>query len=420
MHDKLDQDRTLWEGLFDYLSILLKYRWLILGITAAASIGVIAFCAASIFLPPGKSPLPNVYTASAVILIQRGAENDMSSSIRSALGIVSSPADLSTGFDTSAFLLMVLQSRTFLDKIADEFGIVQKYRLAGLVKSRSRKILLANLHFENNRPAAAMTISYTDTDPVFAKNLTNRVVSLLSEWYSQNMGSSTLRQKQLLQDKIDEAKANVDKLEDRESELKKRYGVFTAQDLGASQASALAALRSQLILKEIDIKNYESIAAPEDAKLQQLQKERQNILDLINRTQKGMPEIQGNRAGLESPDAQTEFNNLSTELDVQRKIYNTLSHQFEALKLTSDPEPPFQVMEFAEVPDAKSGPQRTKIIARVVLMAFLASAALSFLLNAISQERIRAGSYQVREAIARLPWRIARKDRKGTIPKKDN
>ena len=29
-----------------------------------------------------------------------------------------------------------------------------------------------------------------------------------------------------------------------------------------------------------------------------------------------------------------EFNNLTVELDVQRKIYNTLSHQYEVLKLT--------------------------------------------------------------------------------------
>ena len=135
--------------------------------------------------------------------------------------------------------------------------------------------------------------------------------------------------------------------------------------------------------------------------------------------QQGMPEIQDSKASPESlPDVQTEFNNLSVELDVQRKIYNTLSHQFEVLKLTSDSEPPFQVMELAEVPDAKSGPQRIRIIAEGIIIALVASAALSFLLNGVSQQKAGAGSALMEAAIARLPWRIGEKAKKKTIPKK--
>ena len=376
------------EGLVYYLSILLKYRWLIIALTATTAIGVIAFCAASLLLPPEKSPLPNKFTASAIILVQKGTESDLSLAIRSALGITNSPADSQTGFDNGAFLLMVLQSRTFLDKIVEEFGIIRKYGLSNHIKSQSRKILLANLRFENNRATAAITISYTDIDPVFAKNLTNSIVALLSEWYSQNMGSSKQRQKQLLEEKIDEVKADIDRLEGRQNELQKKYGVLTAQDLGASQASALAALHSQLILKEIDIKNYSNISTSEDPKLQQLREERQNIIDLISRMQQGMPETVDSTASRKSlPDVQTEFNNLTVELDVQRKIHNTLSHQYEVLKLTSDSEPPFQVMELAEIPDEKSGPQRMRIIEEVIPIAFIASVALAFLLNGVSQIR---------------------------------
>lgn len=379
------------EGVVYYLSILLKYRGLIIAMTGAASIGVIAFCVASALLPPEQSPLPNEYTATAIILVQKGAENDLFSAIRSALGYAESPVDPRTGFDNGAFLLMVLQSRTFLDKIVEEFGIVGKYGITNHIKSQSRKMLLANLRFENNRTTASITISYKDTDPVFAKNLTNSMVALLSEWYSQNMGSSKQRQKQLLEQKIDEVKADIDRLEGRQNELQKKYGVLTAQDLGASQASALAALRSQLILKEIDIKNYESISSSEDPKLQQMQEERQSIIDLINRMQQGMPETTDSTASRTSlPDIQTEFNNLTVELDVQRKIYNTLSHQYEVVKLTSDSDPPFQVMELAEAPDAKSGPQRSRIIAEVIVVALVASAALAFLLNGLSQFREKA------------------------------
>lgn len=386
----LNQERTILEGLIHYFSIILKYRWLIVCTTVVAAAGVIAFCAVSIFLPPTISPLPDKYTANAVLIVQRGARDELSMSIRSALGIAStaSDSDPSAESDNSALILLALQSRSFLDKIIDEFDIVHRYGITDHTKSNSRKLLLAKLRSEYSPKTGTITISFTDLYPSFARDLTNRVVALLGEWYGQNIGSSKIRQAQLLAEKVNDVKADIDKLESRQKELQTQYGMLTAQDLGTSQASALAALRSQLILKEIDIKNYSAIATNEDPKMLQMREERQNILNLIDRVQQGAPETTGIATSLKSiPDVQAEFNSLTAELDVQRKIYSTISHQYDVLKLTSDSEPPFQVMELAEVPDAKSSPQRMRIIAEVIVISFIGSVALALLLNGISQVR---------------------------------
>jgi uncharacterized protein involved in exopolysaccharide biosynthesis len=386
----LNTERTLLEGFVYYATALWRYRWLIVGITGVAALGVLAFCIASVMLPPERSPLPNKYTASAVILAHSETENDLTSSIRAALGIVGAPADTGAGFDNGAFLVMVLRSRIFLDEMADEFGIVKRYHIKDHEKSRSRGLLLSKLRFVNDRTTGAIWVTCTDTDPVFARDLANREVSFLSEWYSQNMGSANSKQKQLLEEKIAEVKAGIDTLESRLADLRSKYGALNAQDLGTSQASTLAALRSQLILKDIDIRNYTNSGSATSPKLRQLKEERQNILDLINRLQQGMPDIADPGTSQKSlPDVQTEFTNLSTELDIQWKIYNTLSHQYEALKLTSDSQPPFQILELAEVPDSKSGPQRVRIIAEVAFIAFAVSVALALFLNAISGLRDR-------------------------------
>jgi uncharacterized protein involved in exopolysaccharide biosynthesis len=119
-----------------------------------------------------------------------------------------------------------------------------------------------------------------------------------------------------------------------------------------------------------------------------LRDERQNILDLISETQQVVPNVQDSAGGPKSlPDLQMEFNNLTVELDVQRKIYNTLSHQYEVMKLTSEPESAFQIMELAEVPDSKSSPSRTRLVAMVTLGAFIASVGLAFLLHSLSRIR---------------------------------
>jgi tyrosine-protein kinase Etk/Wzc len=378
----------LLEGLLRYLSIVLKYRWLVVIMTGTTAVGIVAFCVASLLLPPEVSPLPNKYTARATVLVQKGMGDNLSASILSALGIESQSTDTAVGFDTGALVLLVLNSRTFLDKVVEEFGIIHKYHIVDQPKSRSRDLLLAKSEFSYSRTTASVGISFEDIDPVFARDVTNRMVALLNEWFAQNMGSSNQRQAQLLDEKVKEVKLDMDKLEGRLKELQKRYGVLGAQDLGTSQASALAALRAQLILKEIDIKNYSTVSAIEDPRLQQLRDERQNILDLISETQQVVPNVQDSAGGPKSlPDLQMEFNNLTVELDVQRKIYNTLSHQYEVMKLTSEPESAFQIMELAEVPDSKSSPSRTRLVAMVTLGAFIASVGLAFLLHSLSRIR---------------------------------
>jgi tyrosine-protein kinase Etk/Wzc len=380
-------ERTLLEGVLYYLSILLRYRWVIIGITATAAIGVLAFCIVTRLLPPDKSPLPNSYTAQAVLLVQRGSQGALASSILSSLGIAPDTSNTAAGFDSGALLMTVLGSRTFLDKIIEEFEIVRRYHITKQARSGARTLLEEKTSVAYDRNSASITISFKDVDPVFARDVTNRMVSLLGDWFAQNMGSTNIKQKALLEEKTKEVKGEIDTLEKKLKALQSRYGVLTALELGTSQASALAELRSQLILKEIDIKNYSSFSAIEDPKLKQLREERQNILDLISKFQAGGTGGQDSTVQKNLPDVQIEFNNVTVELDVQRKIYNTLSHQYEVLKLTSEPEQAFQVLELAEVPDAKSGPNRMMIVLEVTIAGLVSSVALSFLLHSLAQVR---------------------------------
>ncbi len=391
--NKSINERSFIEGVLHYFSILWSYRKLIVIITAVAVVATTIFCVISIILPPERSPLPNVYTAEARVLIKQGSETDLSYSILSSLGIDTRAPDVSPGFDNGALVLQVLKSRTFLDKVIEEFDIVNKYGITEQVKSTARGLILNKSSFTHNRTTSTITITFDDIDPVFARDVTNRMVSLLNDWFAQNMGNSKLREKQLLEEKVNEVKGEVAGLESRLKTLQEKYGVLTAQDLGTSSASALAELRSQLIMKEIEIKNYSTISAIEDPKLQQLKEERQNILDLISEQMKagGSEGVDPGNAAISQkslPDLQLEFNHLVMELDVQRKIYNTLSHQYEVLKLTSEPESAFQILELAEIPDEKSGPQRSRIVILALIITFLGSIVFSFVLNTLSRLKV--------------------------------
>ncbi|MBA7680810.1 hypothetical protein ES703_89131 [subsurface metagenome] len=156
--------------------------------------------------------------------------------------------------------------------------------------------------------------------------------------------------------------------------------MLTIEELAASQATLLADLRSQLILKEMEIKNYTQFTKIEDPVLIRLKAERDNILELIEQKERDF-----SRKDL--PALSLEFARLRMALDIQTRIFESLSEQYEIIKLTLESEPVFQVLELAEVPDIKSGPSRSKICMVTVLIAFAGSIILAFFLNTINKIR---------------------------------
>ncbi len=387
-------ERSLIDTIINFLAILWRYRLMILITTGLVTLGVAAFCAVSVILPPEKSPLPNVYEAEATILVQQNTQTDVASSIMTALGVPSGVQAANSQVNYGELIIEVLNSRLMLDALAGEFDFARKYRLTTNVKGTSRELVRKKIRHFYNSTTGAMRISSQDIDPVFAKNFVNKTVSLLDAWFSQNRGLAKQKQRQSLEDKITEVKMSIETLQNRIKSLQKRYGVLNVQELGESQATSLANLRSQLILKDVEIKNYTSFSKIDDPRLEQLKAERQNLLDLIAQNQQKLPEAEaysgsGSGAPKSLADVAQEFSQLSLELDIQQRIYNTLSPQYEAMKLSPESEPVFQVLELADVPDIKSGPQRLEIILFAFAGSLFASITLSMLINALRRLNLR-------------------------------
>jgi uncharacterized protein involved in exopolysaccharide biosynthesis len=79
-----------------------------------------------------------------------------------------------------------------------------------------------------------------------------------------------------------------------------------------------------------------------------------------------------------------EVTRLQLELEAQKQVYAQLKIQYELIKVTIASEKPvFQVLEYAEVPDKKSGPSRGMICIIVTFAAGFLAVFLAFILNAI-------------------------------------
>jgi uncharacterized protein involved in exopolysaccharide biosynthesis len=125
---------------------------------------------------------------------------------------------------------------------------------------------------------------------------------------------------------------------------------------------------------KLEKENLEKNIANTFAAIQNLEAESHRLEQSVNR--EGF-------AGI--PAITLEINRIALELDAQRQVYTQLMVQYELLKVTMASEKSvFQVLEYAEAPEMKSGPSRGLICIIVTLTAGFFAVFLAFVFNAIS------------------------------------
>ncbi|MDR3114478.1 MAG: lipopolysaccharide biosynthesis protein [Treponema sp.] len=83
-----------------------------------------------------------------------------------------------------------------------------------------------------------------------------------------------------------------------------------------------------------------------------------------------------------------ELNRITLELEAQKEVYTQLKVQYELAKISLASEKPvFQILEWAEVPDQKSGPSRGLLCIIGTLAAVFFSMLLAFAVNTITAMR---------------------------------
>lgn len=308
-------------SLLDLIAVLLKHKRLIITVMTVAMVLVVAFSILSMKLPSEKSPLPNIYTPEAHMLINdssssSGALSSMLSS--SGLSSLASLAGVSanTGSTYSSLAVYLTGTNTFLDTITDKFNLIERYKIKKFPRTTSRKILKGKLKASIDTDSGVFTIKFSDIDPVFAQSVVNFSVDYMEQRFLE-MG-------------LDKNRLTKKNLEDN---LKTSY-------------DTIVSLQKKIKGIEFSVSN-----------------------------------VTGTRS---VPSIMLDTSMLKLELDAQQSVYTQLKTQLELTKIQMESETPvFQIIERAEVPDQKSGPSRGKLCIIVTFAAFFLSVFLAFLLNAL-------------------------------------
>lgn len=313
-------------SLIDLLAVLWRYKVMIIAITAVAMVAVVVVSIVSLILPPEKSFLPNKYTPSAQMLI-----NDPSSSsgglsaqlASSGLGGLASMAGVNLDGGGATYSALA----TYLVHSNSLLDIVvDKFSLVERFK-------IEKSPRANSREALRELLvpSYDEESGIFSVSFTDIDPVFAQEVVNFVVGILEQRFLEMGIDKNLLSKINLE--------------------------------------QNIDVAYQEIIRLQKE--IQQLEYSVANVYSAVN-----------------TPSIMMETTLLKTELQVQESVYRQLKSQYEMLKVTMASEQPvLQILEYAEVPDRKSGPSRGMLCIIVTFAAGFFSVFLAFLLNAIKNVR---------------------------------
>jgi uncharacterized protein involved in exopolysaccharide biosynthesis len=242
--------------------------------------------------------------------------------LSSALGNMGGLASLagfsiSSGSSFSDLAAYLIETNSMLDAIVDKFDLIKKYKIEEYPRATSRKILKGSLKAEFNSKSSVFTISFTDIDPVFAKNVVDYCTVYMDKRFDELGLDKNKIQKENLELNITNTFQEIIRLEGESRRLEQSVA-----------------------------------SAPFSGRL---------------------------------PAITTDMYRITLELDAQKQLYTQLKVQYELLKIEMASEKPvFQILENAEVPEKKSGPNRGQLCMIVTLAAGFFAVFLAFVLNAIN------------------------------------
>ncbi len=382
-----DKDTSGTITLADIVGLLKRRKLIIILITTIGTIGFFLIALIAILLPDDKTFWPNFYIPRATVLISENAEGGVLGLLKSSdlgnLGQLLQQGGGSSSVSDRARKIMFTDS--FLDIIAEQFDFYNRYHLSTSEhpKTDARTRLRKNLKVAADAKSQTMSIGYKSTDKVLATDIANFVTQVLDQQFQRITIDSSRTRLLLISSKLQEVNSEMQRLQGEINAFHEQYNTFDFAASAKEQVGKIASMRAELLQKSLEIDAYTRVSGIEDPALRKLKVERDTIKATVAKLEKGYREngivIPAEK---ELPDLLVRYMRMKGDLDVQKKIFETLIQQQELAKLESDSVPPsFQIYESASIPEVKSGPSRPKLCVIVAAASLILSIAVAFLVD---------------------------------------
>ncbi len=319
--------------------------------------------------------LPKTYTATLSILPPQ-QNSSISAGIAAAqLGSLGGMASLASGSllkNPNDMYVGMLRSRTVEDAMVQRFDLMKEYRAK--YPSEARSAFEHHVVIDGSVKDNLIHISVRDHDPNRAAELANGYVDQFRK-LSEHLAITEASQRRLFfEQQLEQAKDNLASAEEALKETQQKTGLIQLDSQARALIESAAALRAQIMAKEVQIQSLRTFATSENSQLVQAQQEldelRAQLARLGGSEDSTDAELMMPKGRV--PEAGLEYVRKLRDVKYNETIFEILARQFEMAKLDEAKQGALvQVVDAAVPPDRRSSPKRGLIVIGATLVGFL-------------------------------------------------
>lgn len=393
--EKISQKKDF--GILDYLIAVLNWRkWLLINFF------VVSILSAGISLV-----LPKWYLASSTIMPPK---QDMGllglSQLTNSIPFGGMGLDFLKGGNVGYTYMAILQSRTVLDRLIDDYDLMTIYEYNENERDKARKAVSANLDFNLDKEAT-ITVTVLDKDPNRAAGMANALIIYLDSLNVILNVEKARNNRIFIEHRFTQNKTDLQNAEESLKTFQEKYGAIALPTQAEAAIKNAAELQARVMLEEVELGIKQKYLSPSHEEIVQGKNKVSELRKKLSEMQFGEPAgaANGNAKVMEIlppladvPELGLQFARHLREVRVQKTLYELLIEQYELAKIEEAKTiPTVQVLDRAIPPERKYKPKRSLIVIFSAL-----STTMIFVVFILVIERIRLLQVEEPERYANL------------------
>ncbi len=325
--------------------------------------------------------LPRRFTASVTILPpQQGSAS--SAAMLAQLGNLGALASMGGGLslkNPNDLQVSLLRSRTVEDALVERFHLQALYRARYL--SRARKTWERETAIDNGLKDGLLRLSVTDSDPGRAAELADGWVEEYQRMTAGLAVTEASQRRLFFERELEGAHTDLTRAEDNLKATEERTGVLEIDGQARAMIASAAALRAQVVAKEVEIRGMREFAAGENPDLVRAEQELSALESQLAAMDADSDRSDGNLALPQGKITQDglEYVRAVREMKYREAVYELLTRQVEVARVDEARQGALvQVVDPAQIPDRPDSAYRFLVVAGALMCALPAGLAIAF------------------------------------------
>ena len=256
----------------------------------------------------------------------------------------------------------ILKSHLIARTLIQRFHLENVYRVKG--ESQAEKMLHKNSSFETDAKDPLVTIEVVDKNPQRARDLANAYLQALQAASTSLALTESSERRLFYEQRVDKEKEDLANAEIALKQNEEQTGLIALAGQTAVEIQTIAQLRAQITSRQVSIAALLQDETEENPDVLRLRNEIASLQTQLEQLENGRKEGGFDQfSTAQVPALQLEYVREAREVKYHEALFAMLSKQYEAARLDEAKESPLGVLDRATVPDTKSGPHRSIILA---------------------------------------------------------